>query len=251
MGFLESITEKARPPELEEFERVMVIQPHPDDTEIAIGGTIARLSENSEVIYVTVTDGSLGSRDPSITREELTIIRRKEQESAARILGVKRLFWLGFEDGGNYDYIDVRRRLVQLIREYKPQLVLTVDPTLRYEFHPDHIKTGRAASEAVLFYQFPRFENQEIFDIERSVLDIGYFFTSKPNQFVCIDDYRKRKISAIKEHKSQMGEGLDLLLWYLEEKEREQGKRIGCEYAESLRIMPTFALHAFVEGEFI
>ncbi len=252
MEFLEKIFEKLNIPKIEDFRRVMVVSPHPDDAEIGIGGTVAKLSSfGAEVIYVMATDGSLGTRDPNVPRESLALQRRKEQEEAAKVLGVEEIVWLDFEDGGDYDYKKVRSYLVNLIREYKPQLILTTDPTLRYEFHPDHIKVGRAASEAALLYQFPHFESPKPKEVEKSVMAIGYFFTSKPNTFVCIDKFRNKKIEAIKKHESQMGDGMDVLLWYLSEKEKFHGKKVGCEYAEAIRIMPIIALHAFAEGEFI
>ena len=252
MEFVEKIFEKLSMPKVEEFRKVLVVSPHPDDAEIAIGGTVAKLSNSgAEVMYVIATDGSLGTRDPNLPREALALRRREEQKEAAEVLGVKEMIWLGFEDGGHYDYEKVRSYLVDIIREYKPQLVMTTDPTLRYEFHPDHIKVGRATSEAVLFYQFPHFESPKPIVVEKSVQAIGYFFTPKPNTFVCIDNFRDKKIEAIKKHESQMESGMEVLLWYLNEKEKFHGKNAGCEYAEAIRIMPTLALHAFAEGELI
>ncbi len=252
MEFLKSIFEKLNIPRIEDFRRVMVVSPHPDDAEIAIGGTVAKLSSlGFEVIYVMATDGSLGTKDPDTPRESLALQRKEEQKKAAEVLGVKEIIWLDFEDGGDYDYRKVRSYLVNLIREYKPQLVLTTDPTLRYEFHPDHIKVGRATSEAVLLYQFPHFESPKPEKVEKSVVAIGYFFTSKPNTFVCIDEFRNKKVEAIQKHESQMGEGMDVLMWYLNEKEKFHGEKAGCGYAEAIRIMPTLALHAFAEGELI
>ncbi len=252
MGFLEEIFEKLRIPKIEDFKKVMVISPHPDDAEIAIGGTVAKLSDSgTEVVYVIATDGSLGTKDPDLPREALALRRKEEQVKAAEVLGVKEMIWLGFEDGGDYTHEKARSYLIDIIRNYKPQLVMTTDPTLRYEFHPDHIKIGKAASEAALFYQFPHFESPKPKAVEETIQAIGYFFTPKPNTFVCIDKFRDKKIEAIQKHESQMGGGMETLLWYLSRKEIFHGKNAGCEYAEAIRIMPTLALHAFAEGELI
>jgi LmbE family N-acetylglucosaminyl deacetylase len=253
MAFIDEIKSLLKIPEIESFKRVLVVQPHPDDAEIAIGGIVAKLSDmGSDVFYVTVTDGSLGTKDLTITREKLKEIRKREQEEAASILGVKDTIWLGFEDGGDYDYLEVRSKLVKIIRELKPDLILTVDPTLRYEFHPDHLKTGKATAEAVMFYHFPHFENPEGMEVISSVKGLGFFFTPLPNIFVCVDEYREKKVEAISKHKSQFsGEGMKTLLWYLEKKEKAQGEKIGCEYAESIRLMLPIMLHAFAESEVI
>ena len=83
----------------ETIERVMVVTAHPDDPEFGAGGTIARLvREGCRVAYVIVTNGDKGSGDRTMTPERLTLIRREEQQNAARELGVERVEFLGYED---------------------------------------------------------------------------------------------------------------------------------------------------------
>jgi LmbE family N-acetylglucosaminyl deacetylase len=76
----------------------MVVTAHPDDPEFLAGGTVARLArEGREVTYVIVTNGNKGSSDRAITSQHLVPIRQEEQLRAARVLGVERVEFLGYE----------------------------------------------------------------------------------------------------------------------------------------------------------
>ncbi|HOP69974.1 MAG TPA: PIG-L family deacetylase, partial [Bacillota bacterium] len=66
-------------PNLLEAKSLLVVQAHPDDADVGAGATLARLSDaGARITYLTVTDGSIGTEDPSISREELARIRRRE-----------------------------------------------------------------------------------------------------------------------------------------------------------------------------
>ncbi len=251
MDLLERLRKTLPIPKLESFDRILVVQPHPDDADIAIGALIAKLTdEGKDVIYLTVTDGSLGTRDPKLSREYLKKVRRKEQERAAEILGVRELIWLDFQDGGDYTEHEAMLEIARVIREVKPQTVLTVDPFLKYEVHPDHRKVGMAASAAALLHQFPLLEIPG--NAEKFVEAVGYFFTSKPNELFCVEDYLQKKLEAISKHESQFTkESLQLLEMYLREKGRWLAKDMGCGYAEGIRMMRTTMLHAFPEAEIL
>ncbi|MFY9126006.1 MAG: PIG-L family deacetylase, partial [Defluviitoga tunisiensis] len=119
-------------PKIEERHNVLCILPHPDDGEIGAGGTIAKLkASGSKVTYLMVTEGGAGIKGKS--REETVNIRKKEQEDAARLLGVDKIIWLNYPDGGRYDINDVRENIKKHIENIDPDLILTVDPFLPYE----------------------------------------------------------------------------------------------------------------------
>src|SRR5256885_16835957 len=79
-----------------------------------------------------VTNGASGSQDPDMTRERLRDIRAAEQSEAAKILGVKNVVFLEFEDGYLEPTIDVRRAVARQIRIHRPDVIFTMDPTMRY-----------------------------------------------------------------------------------------------------------------------
>jgi LmbE family N-acetylglucosaminyl deacetylase len=171
------------------IEKVMCVQPHPDDTDVAAGGTVAKLAARGvEVVYVTLTDGRLGTHDPAVRPEELAEERRREQEEAARILGVKELVWLGVRDGELQPTLELRWKLVEIIRRFKPDLVMAPDPWLTYEAHPDHRHAGILASEAALFAPLPHAAPSEGLP-PHAVRYVAYYWTRKPNVFVDVSGY--------------------------------------------------------------
>jgi LmbE family N-acetylglucosaminyl deacetylase len=104
----------------------MVVMAHPDDPEFLAGGTIAKLArEGREITYVIVTNGNKGSDDPAVTSERLASIRQDEQQQAARVLGVERVEFLGYEDGELEDTRAVRRDVTCQIRRWRPRLIST------------------------------------------------------------------------------------------------------------------------------
>src|SRR5690349_10181274 len=82
------------------YDRVLVVAAHPDDPEYLFGATIARLAaEGAELHYLICSDGSLGSRDASISSDALAAVRCAEQRAAAESLGVSDVVFLGLPDG--------------------------------------------------------------------------------------------------------------------------------------------------------
>lgn len=133
--------------------RVMVIVAHPDDAEAGAGGAVAALVQRGvEVAYVIVTNGSTGSGDRAMTRERLALIRRTEQENAARTLGVGRVEFLDYEDGEIEDTRALRRDITRAIRGWRPDLIVTQSPhrtSNLYASHRDHRIVGGVVLDCV------------------------------------------------------------------------------------------------------
>lgn len=224
-------------------ERVLVIMAHPDDIEFGCAGSVARwIAEGAEVTYCLVTDGSAGSNDPDTDWDELIRVRHTEQCAAAEKVGVKDVRFLGYKDGVLQPTLEVRRDLTRLIRELKPDRVVTQDPTTvffrdTYINHPDH----RAAGEAATYAVFPSAPSRPIFP---ELLSEGYephevkelylALTADADVFVDISAYMEQKIEALLCHKSQVGE--EVSAW-IREMDAEFGKMRGFQYAEGYRVM--------------
>ncbi len=134
--------------------RALVIGAHPDDADFGAGGLIALwASQGCEVTVVCVTDGDSGGFDADVPREAVPGIRRDEQRAAAELLGAKECVFLGRPDGFVEVDRDLRRDLARVIRERRPEAVVTHAPERDYRFvylyHPDHLATGAAALAAV------------------------------------------------------------------------------------------------------
>jgi LmbE family N-acetylglucosaminyl deacetylase len=149
------------PPLLELFEyipqRALVVVAHPDDGEFLAGAVLsAWCRQGCRAAVCVVTDGDAGSDDPSIPAGELSRVRLQEQRLASAHLGVSEVRCLGHADGTLENTLAVRRDLVRMIREWRPEALITMDPGNRwfgrgYLNHPDH----RAAGEAALDAAFP------------------------------------------------------------------------------------------------
>lgn len=230
----------------ENVKKILCIQPHPDDCEIAMGGLLAKLSlEKKEIIYLTLTDGCFGTNDPSIKPEQLAKIRKEEQERAAKIIGVKKLLWLNYKDTELPHSPNVRNEIISIIRKEKPDVVFAPDAWLPYEVHPDHRNAGLLATEAVFFSSLP---NINRVDLEKGLEPyevplIGLYYTSKPNFIVDISDTFNIKLNALKEHKSQFQNNWEFLVLYLQAIGAFYGKKINTDCAEALKIIPKILLH--------
>jgi len=90
--------------------RAMVVVAHADDAEWGCSGTVARwCAEGWEVVYVLCTDGSKGTEDPTVTSTALVKLREQEQRNAARVLGLHKVVFLGYEDAMLQPTLELRR----------------------------------------------------------------------------------------------------------------------------------------------
>lgn len=143
---------------------LLAIFAHPDDESFGVGGTLAKYTANgTRVVLACATRGEAGEiSDPALaTPETLGAVREAELRAACAALGVAELRFLGYRDSGMagtpenddprcYHRADpeaATRQLVGLIREIKPQVVLTFEPGGGYG-HPDHIAVSRYTTAA-------------------------------------------------------------------------------------------------------
>ncbi|MEM8862663.1 MAG: PIG-L deacetylase family protein [Chloroflexota bacterium] len=222
-------------------EKALFIAAHPDDLEFGVAGTAAKwAAAGSEVTFCLITDGNAGTHEEGMTAEKLAEIRREEQLEAAKILGVKNVEFLGYDDCKLVNTLELREKLVRLIRKYQPNILGCQDPTnvfprSDYINHPDHRAAGGAAIDAA----FPSSEMPLLYpniDAEgyppHKANYVYVFFTTddKVNQYVDISDHIDTKIESLRAHKSQMGD------WDPEPRIKEwaagSGKQVGFSYAE-------------------
>ncbi|KUH32680.1 diacetylchitobiose deacetylase [Thermococcus celericrescens] len=223
----------------EGVERILCVQPHPDDCELAIGGMLAKLSrEGKEITYLTLTDGSAGSRE--LPPDELKKIRRREQERAAEIIGVKKLLWLDYRDTRLPYSEEVRGELLRIIRSEKPDLVLAPDPWLPYDVHPDHRNAGLLAGEAAFFSALPSVGEGEPWEVRL----LGFYYTDNSNYIEDVTGFLKLKLKALKAHESQFGGDWSSWEVFVKSVARFYGEMAGFKYGEGLRILPTVLFHA-------
>jgi LmbE family N-acetylglucosaminyl deacetylase len=235
-------------PDVLEAKRILAIQPHYDDNDLGAGGTLAALAAGgAEVDYLTVTDDLVGVLDATLSDEEATVRLRGEQERAGTEIGVRRQYWLGFADAGDYDYYRLRREIIRHIRMLRPDFLFSVDPWLPYEAHGDHLKTGRAVTEAALLYGFPRLATDPEIDRdyrEHTLLGIALYFTLKPNLIFDISETRERKHRAIDAYQAQFTpESLEHLHRGLDFVEQNTAAKETFSHGEPLKVLSPAQLH--------
>lgn len=239
-------------PDLLSMRRVLCVQAHPDDGEIGAGATVARLVQaGARVVYLTVTDGGVGTQDPSLEPGELVRIRRREGEEAALLLGVTGMIWLDFPDGGNLQLSAVREKIIEAVRRVRPDLLMVMDPWLPYEAHSDHRTSGLAAAEAVLLSGYPHACPQHLAEglAPHAPQAVAFYATSRPNTFIDVTDTWALKLAALKKHESQFSpDNLEMVAAYLTAKAREHAVGRGFELAEAFKVLLPLQLHLFEDA---
>ncbi|MEZ0345562.1 MAG: PIG-L deacetylase family protein [Infirmifilum sp.] len=226
----------------EAVEKILCVQPHPDDCEYGAGGTLASLSgKGVDIVYLTLTDGSMGTTDPSVKPEELARVRRAEQEEAARIIGVSKILWLDYKDTMLPYSVEARNRVLSVVRAERPDIVLAPDPWLMYEAHPDHRNAGLLAVDAVMFSPLPHVNAESKPHI---VPMIAYYYTARPNFFYDVTETLEKKLQALSKHKSQFDSIWPVFSNEIRTLAAAYGQVIGTRYAEAFRVHPRGLLHA-------
>jgi LmbE family N-acetylglucosaminyl deacetylase len=227
-------------------ERVLVIVAHPDDIEFGSAGTIARwVRDGAHARYVLCTSGQVGIKDPNISLEEAAATREREQTAAAVAIGMdpSDVIYLRYQDGILENTLELRKKLVREIRRFRPEVLITLDPTAvfigeNYINHPDHRAAGGAALDAVfpaagMPALFKELEDEGLEAHEtRKVYITGW---QQADHYVDITETIDLKIAALREHKSQMGD------WDPEERIRnwaaQRAKGIEAQYVETFRVI--------------
>ena len=195
----------------EGVERILVVTAHPDDVDFGSAGSIASWTDAGiEVEYCIVTDGDAGGSDLDMPRKEMAEIRREEQTAAAKCVGVDDLHWLGYPDGRVETTLDLRRDVSRVIRDVRPQRVVTQSPERSfarvYASHPDHLATGEATICAVYPDSRNPFAHPELRDEGYEPWTVSELWISAlrtPDVFVDVTDAIDRKIEALLCHVSQ------------------------------------------------
>src|ERR687895_866611 len=221
-------------------ERVLVVAAHPDDIEFGAAGTVARwVGEGAEVRYLLVTRGDKGGDDPAADVDALVAVREREQGAAAAELGVIGVDFLDEPDGQVEPSLRLRERITHAIRAYRPEVVMTHDPTVvfvnnEWVNHPDHRAVGEVAVDAVFPTARDPLNFREHLDAGLEAWKVAELFlwsTNEANQLVDIGATLERKIDALRHHVSQFRDFPATERW-LRRRAEELGERAGYRAAE-------------------
>lgn len=194
---------------------ILAVSAHPDDIEFACGGTMLKFKEKGYDIYFAVaTNGENGFKIDHKPRNERVKTRYKEQLKAAKILGVKKVFFLNYRDGYLTYNDELRAKLVRIIKKVRPEIIFTFDPSNKsFESinlnHRDHRAIAEATFDAVFAAR-----NRYMFPGGSHAVNYFYFFgPDKPNHFENISKYIDKKIKLIEAHRSQFNEYKSMAEW--------------------------------------
>jgi len=173
---------------------VVAFGAHPDDIELGCGGTLAKLADAGRaVVFVDLTRGELGTRG--------TIdVRKEEAREAARILGAVARENLALPDGQLALTAEAKRKVVEVIRRFRPRLVL-----LPYfsDRHPDHVHASEIVYEGTFLAGLPRYVTEKASHRPEKILYYMGWEEFSPSFIVDISEQFERKMEAIRAYASQ------------------------------------------------
>jgi LmbE family N-acetylglucosaminyl deacetylase len=230
--------------------RITSIQAHPDDAEILAGGTLALLSQaGHSITIVTMTAGDCGSKTQG--SNEIAAIRRREAAAAAAVIGAAYLC-AGFYDLAIFDDDLSRRRVTEVLRAMRPDLVITAAPA---DYLCDHEATSALVRDACFAASVPNYPTHA--ENPAAPLDAipHLYFTDpvggvsrfgipiEPDFVVDVKETFEIKRRMLAMHASQREwlraqHGIDDYLDTMERWTRERGLLVGVHYGEGFRRYP-------------
>lgn len=223
-------------------ERVLAVVAHPDDAELLCAGTLARAQADGAVIGICVlTKGDKGQ--PNRPIKNLAAVRRKEMHAAAKLLGA-RLFFGDFPDGELADTVVARRKLVEMLRQFQPTLVLA---HASEDYHPDH-RAAAALAEAATWFAASRGHRTASAPVAEPpamwFMDTVNLSGFAPGFYVDISAHTGLKEQMLACHRSQLARADDAnfspLLDLMRLQFRVRGAQAGVAAAEAFRIHDAF-----------
>jgi len=221
-------------------EVVLAVYAHPDDADVACGGSLARWAKAGTSVHLIVcTDGGKGTTDPSVQASELVAQRAGELGESSAVIGLCSVLNLGFPDGELADSEAFRCTLVEHVRRLRPDVVCGHDPTAvffgqTYFNHRDHRIAGTALLDAVspaaaLPLYFPEAGPPH------QVATVLLSGTLEPDEWVDVTDTVDAKAAAVECHRTQFAEQGGWAGDVVRRRAEEEGRRAGTRYAEGFR----------------
>lgn len=222
--------------------RILTVFAHPDDQEIVCGGLVARLTKDGkEVKSIVMTNGGKGMRDRTdVDEKTFGQMRSVEQKKAGEILGIKETLLLDIPDGEVEGDLNTIGKIVRVIREFRPDVVITHNPHDFYIHffdksswinHRDHRKTGEVVFDAVYPYSrdngfFPEHIKEGLKSFDVSVVLTADSYTSPDLLYFDITDCEEVKLKALQTHKTSFDDEMA--------EEFAEENKIGDRYFETL-----------------
>lgn len=221
-------------------EVALAVYAHPDDADVACGGTLAKWAQAGTAVHLVVcTDGGKGTFEVNADPAKVALQRAGELEESSALIGLAGLTILGYPDGELYDSEAFRRTLVESIRRIQPEVVCGHDPTAvffgqEYFNHRDHRIAGTALLDAVspaaaLPLYFPDA------GAPHQVTTVLLSGTLEPDEWVDVSETIERKAEAVECHRTQFADPGGWAGDAVRRRAEEEGRRAGVPFAEGFR----------------
>lgn len=178
---------------------VLIFAAHPDDAELAMGGTIAKLAKAGlKIGIIDLSRGELGTRGSAE-------IRKREADNAGEVLNVSHRDNLGLKDGSLKPNEEYLKKIIIKIRKHQPKILFA--PYFN-DRHPDHIGTSQLVKEALFFSGLPKIATEDNDRIQQPYRPQKLFYYMqtyefKPSFIVDISQTFETKMNAIKAYSTQ------------------------------------------------
>jgi LmbE family N-acetylglucosaminyl deacetylase len=231
----------------EDWQRALCVVAHPDDLEFGAAAAVARWTDQGKhVVYCMVTSGEAGI--DALPPPECRRVREAEQIESARIVGVEQVDFLGLPDGVLEYGVELRRVIAQVVRLYRPEIVVTGNFRDTWGGanlnQADHIATGKATVDAVRDagnrWVFPE-QLTGALEPWGGVQEVWAFGSPQSMHAVDTTDTFDRGVASLRAH----GAYIDGLGWdsfdpaeFLEGMSRVIGQRLGVAHAAPFEVFP-------------
>jgi len=219
--------------------QALAVFAHPDDPEVACGGTLARWAALGCAVHLVIAcRGEKGSSDASTDPDALAASRAEEVARAAEVLQLASVEHLGYPDGEIENDAALRARLIEIVRRRQPDFLVAPDPTAvffgdSYVNHRDHRQLGWAVLDTIVPAASPLYVPEV-----GPAHQIGVVLLSgtlEADAWVDIDTALDTKVAAVACHESRLGGDPALVADLLEHRAAEEGRRAGIDHAEAFR----------------
>ncbi|MCL5986133.1 MAG: PIG-L family deacetylase [Actinobacteria bacterium] len=231
--------------------RVLFISAHPDDIELACGGTVLLLkSKHYELHLLICTHGDKGTHDRTLTAAELMRIRESEQRKASSIMGLKSHHFLEYLDGELIHSKELVEKITFHIRRVCPDMLITFDPFKRYQLHSDHRSVGLAALDARLSAKLPLYypnQLKEGLDV-CEVKEIWLFDPDEANFWLDVSSVWDKRFEMLTAHESQLEKIMNEVREFITMEAKKSGEKIGASYAEAFRRISFNRFYFYADG---
>jgi len=214
---------------------IISIGAHPDDVEVGSGGVLIKMADygyRTGLIYLT--EGEMGTGgDPEI--------RAREARKAAEIMGADLLETFNWGDTRLTDRPEYRYKIAELLRKYRPQIVLapwTSGGHGKRQSHPDHLAAGQIVTNSIYYATFKKLPIEGEIHSVPGLFHYFLPFEIEPTFVVDITDQYDRWMESLRAHESQFmnPEKSRNYIWSLENYARHFGALVGVKYGQGFRI---------------